>query len=273
MVYLFLLPIALLLLYGTRLFFVNKPEFENQKSLIEYWFIFITIIFTLIAFQQASESIESSTKDFNNIIKRIDSITGNLTDAKKSLNEVDEKLSDLPSKIDSFSKSIKSLNNVVSSQKEQLSSTLTGFNKSILGFKESVDQMAERFNRKPNLNIDFVVNKKDSTFEITTIVINNVGTLTAEIYSVRVHVSNKGLLKFDLPGAKKDQTYDDYSTFEKFFQVPDYVFPNPQAAQTTGVIRCKIEFKKNINVLFDVFVYYRSAFGNDGVAYKTLIIP
>lgn len=249
--------------YGIHLYYKDKEKFNQQKNLIEYLSIFITIIFALVAFYQANESIESSTDDFNNLINRFDSIIGDVNQAKISLNQVDDKLSNLPTRIDSFSNSIKSLNNIISSQKKQLSNTLTDFNKSIVSFTKSVDQMAERFNRKPELKIDYSWDSNDSSIVIDKLAVKNYGSLTAAIFMVRLRLTNKGLLKFELHNSRKTSDYENFTTYQLDYDLPNYVIPDPIKPL---LIPCKIIIKPLNNFKCDVFIYYNAAFGNDGVA-------
>lgn len=254
---LFLLVFAIIL----YTFFKKRPFFEEYKNLIEFSVIIFTVFFAIY-------QLNSSTVDFEKLIARLEGIIQNAEESKNSLKKVQESLSDLPIQIDSFSTSIGYLNTVVSTQKDQLGKTLISFNESILGFKLSVDQMAERFNRKPEIKITLKKSTTDSSLSINSIVITNKGNLLAEIYSIRLHLPNKSLISFDWKQSKKDREYEEYATYQKnfsdFYVIPDSTKPIQED--------CNIMFSIKKGFKVAVLVYYTSAFGNDGVAQEEFFL-
>ena len=257
MIWIIFLIVLIVLLYT---YFKNRPIFEEYKNLTEFMIVIFTVFFAIY-------QLNSSTDDFEKLIERLEGIIQNAEESKNSLKKVQESLSDLPVQIDSFSTSIRSLNTVVSTQKDQLGKTLISFNESILGFKLSVDQMAERFNRKPDIKIALKLSNTDSSLSIHSIVLTNKGNLLAEIFTVRLHLPNKYLISFEWKESIKAQEYEEYSTYQKHF-TDQYVFPD---SLKPLVENCNIMFSVNKRIKGTVFVYYTSAFGNDGVAEQDFI--
>lgn len=253
--------LLIVLAYGTIIYFRDKEKFDRQKSLIEFWSIFITIIFAFVALNQTSTNIENSAKDFNNLITKLEEIIGDVQESKEVLNDVKLSLSELPTQIDSFASSINSLNNVVSSQKELLSNTLTGFNESIYAFKSSVDSMVKRFNRKPFLKVELGIVDADTISTIDKIVITNYGALSAEIKLIRLHLPTESILSFNWDNSSKDQEYEETTTYQANF-TNTYVFPD---SLKPFVSRCNITLTIKEGITIRVIVYYKSDFGNDGV--------
>jgi peptidoglycan hydrolase CwlO-like protein len=188
MMFLIWLPIILIVIIsitGSVYYFKKREFFLEHKSFIGFWGIILSILFALFAFLKTQSSMESSTQDFGNIVTRMDAIISKAKESSESLNNVDESLSKLPQQLDAFSESIKSFDDVISSQRDQLSATLNGLNNSILTFKSSIDSMIERFNRKPELDIDLLSFLTDTARIINNIVITNRGKLLSDVYRIR----------------------------------------------------------------------------------------
>lgn len=157
--------VLLNIIYATK-----RALFDKYKGIIEFNAVMISLIIALLAYQ-------GSASDFENLMKRFENIILNVEESKETLKSVKESLTYLPEQIDSFSNSIKSLNQVVSHQRDQLEKTLEDSSGSIKGFQKSVDDMAQRFDRRPDLKIDFKTVETDSSILINSIVITNHGSL------------------------------------------------------------------------------------------------
>lgn len=249
-------------IFAVILYFIKRKFFKEHQGIAEFSAVIISLIFTLFALNQAQSSIDQSTEDFSSLIARIDTIVTNVNSATNSIDAVKLSLSDLPSRIDTFAISIDSLNAVVTTQKKQFGQALNDFSLSIEAFQKSVDDMSERFNRKPDLRVSFDDDETDSTIHIKTIVITNYGTLTAELYTVKLYVPKTSILNFEWTGSKKDQEYEDYTTYYQEFQ-EDYVFADTLKHK---IFRCNILLSKRKSFEFKVIVYYRANFGHDGTS-------
>lgn len=122
--------------------------------------------------------------------------------------------------------------------------------------------MAERFNRKPELQLGIDSEENDSTSIITTLAITNKGSLLADIFAIRIQVPNEPLLSFKFEGFNKDQEYEEYSTYQRNLS-NSYVVPSELKPR---VFRGKIVFDARKYFQLTFLVYYRSDFGNDGVS-------
>jgi hypothetical protein len=254
-VVLFLVLIASIILYLKK-----RKLFERHQGIAEFLAVMISLIFTLLALQQAQSTVDQSTEDFNKLISRMDTIVTNVGLATQSIDSVKLSLSTLPTQIDSFSKSIYLLNEVVSRQRDKLEATLNDFNSSIKGFESSVDNMAKRFNRHPILKINFKKTETDSTVLITHFVITNFGDLIADVYTVRFQIEEDFLISFNLKSSQETYKQGTMRSFQINF-TKQYVTPNEN---TPWVSDCTINIRKGNKSLIKVFIYYTSPFGNDG---------
>lgn len=259
------IPIIIIVIVSVvgSVFYLKKRDFFiEHNAFVEFWGIVISILFALFAFLQTQSSMESSTEDFANIVGRMDSIITKAEESSTSLHKLEESLSNLPPQIDSFSKSIQSLNNIVATQKEELGKTLKDFNASITHFKSSVDEMVKKFNRKPLLYLDMLVWANDTSRTITNIVINNHGSLMAEVNMVRFQIPKKNLIKFEM----KDGNLTDENNGILYYQV-NFPFPHMSIIADTlkpKKLECNIIIDKD-NFDIKILAYYKAEFGNDGV--------
>jgi hypothetical protein len=207
--------------------------------------------------------MESSTADFTNIVGRMDDIISKAEESSRSLHNVDSSLSKLPEQMDSLSKSIVSFNDVILSQRKQLTFTLNELSSSVLAFKSTVDTMIERFNRKPDLEIELLSYLTDSTRVIYTIVVTNKGKLLADVYRIRFMIDTSSVL--NVTEAVEADRYNIYVNYQVDYPSPAPVYEADRVAK----FKCNVVLK-NINYsLFRVIVFYRASFGNDGTK-KTL---
>ena len=251
---------------GTFLHYNRRSLFNKHKSIFEFWGIIIPILLALLAFLQTQLAMESSTKDFGNIVGRMDDIISKAEESSKSLHNVDVSISKLPQQMDSLSKSIIAFNDVISSQKEQLTITINGLNSSILDFKSTVDAMTERFNRKPELNVDLHTYLTDTSRVIYKIVITNRGNLLADIYRMTYKIDSNYVIS--VTNARKIDNAERNATYQEEFLTPIPLFPPAPAYNTTSATKfdCNMILTTDDNYFLRINVYYKANFGNDGIA-------
>jgi len=247
-----LLAVTVLLniIYATK-----RTLFDKYKGIIEFNAVMISLIVALFAY-------EGSTSDFDNLMNRFENIISSVEESKETLKSVKESLTYLPEQIDGFSNSINSLNRVVSRQRDQLEKTLEDFSGSIKGFQKSVDDMAQRFDRRPDLKIDFKSVETDSSIVINNIVITNHGSLLATIFVIRFQIEEKSFISFELEGSHQTEKQANFLSYQ-YDTDNMYVIPNKTKPR---ILRGSIEIKKVKGASFSAFVYYTSPFGNDGSA-------
>ena len=263
------IPIILIVavsIVGTVFYLRKREFFLEHKSLAEFWGIVLSILFALFAFLQTQSAMESSAEDFKDIVSRMDSIITKAEESSKSLHNVDESLTELPQQMDSLSKSIVAFNDVISSQKEQLTITLNGLNGSILDFKSTVDAMIERFNRKPDLDIDLHTYLTDTSRVIYEIVITNRGNLLPDIYRLTYKIDSNYVIS--ITKARKIDNAERNATYQEDFQTPTSLFPPASPYNTTSATKfdCNMILTPNDNYFLRINVYYKASFGNDGIA-------
>jgi hypothetical protein len=260
LIWLAIILIIFLLLIGSYYYLTSREIFLKHKDFIEFWGIILSILLALLAVLQTQSSMESSTNDFNNIVNRMDNIITKAEESSESLQNVDSSLSKLPQQMDDFSKSIKSFDAVINSQRDQLNTTLNGLNISILTFKSSLDSMIERFNRRPQHNIDMVVWENDTSRIIKTIVITNLGKLKSEVYTLRLQIPKECVQKFEMYEGFLDSEIDGINYYQVNFNGQNSIIADKTKPRN---LKCQIYLDKS---RFDmaVIAYYDAAFGNDG---------
>lgn len=250
--------LVILGIVGTYFYYKKRSLYNKHKSIFEFWGIIIPILLAFLAFLQTQSAIKSSTKDFTDIVGRMDKIITKAEESSKSLHNVDESLSKLPQQMDSLSRSIVAFNDVISSQKEQLTITLNGLNGSILDFKSTVDTLVERFNRKPDLDIDLLSYLTDTTRVVNTIVVTNKGKLLADIYMIRFMIDTSSVISVNQ--AKETDHWEMFVNYQV-----DYLTPAPvYEADRIAKFNCNVVLKNSNISIFRVIVFYRASFGNDG---------
>lgn len=218
------------LCYGLYLYKYKKDRFAEQKSIIEFTSIFISIFFAVLTVYQTSESIKSSQEDSKNLIKKIDNVITSANNAKEILDNVSFKLAPLPSQLSEFSKSISTLNSVVESQQKrfvdnisnlegsvrsltsslkdyrgyindysgQLKNIVTQTESQLKIWKDQQELVKKEYDRRPILYL--TVNEKsenDSTLNLESVNIVNDGNIKADIYSVVIMIPQKYEIKID----------------------------------------------------------------------------
>ena len=139
------------------------------------------------------------------------------------------------------------------------------------------DNIISIFNRKPVLRISFDIDRNDTTFEITSIKLQNDGDITAHVYMMKIVMPNTGFKVKDPdlpPDFKQVFTYDKenyiYQSYYPLYYQPPYppkfiLPPNlSRQSQSIDITRCDIIYDKHLNKQFSVFVYYSSLYGYDG---------
>ncbi len=264
-----LIIVLTLITISTFWLYIGKRKlFERHKGIAEFLAVMVSLIFTLLALQQAQSSVDQSTEDFNALISRVDTIVTNVGTATNSIESVKASLAELPAQIDSFSNTIKSINSTLDQQKEQMTTTLKDFSGSIKEFQLSVEAMTERFNRKPKLVLDFKPIVNDSTFIIPMFVLRNEGTTEAELSSISIIVPNQNVIEFKVmaynmspytPGINKySMTYND------LLIIADPIKP----------LKIEGEMSFRIKPDFDIaiIVYYKANFGNGGAVQFNVVV-
>lgn len=267
--WLLLIPIVLIVatsVTGTILYFKKRDFFLEHKSFVEFWGIVLSILFALFAFMQTQSSMESSTKDFKNIVGRMDDIISKAEESTSSLHNVDSSLSKLPQQMDSLSNSIIAFNDVISSQEEQLTRALNGLNSSILDFKGTVDAMTERFNRTPKLDVDLHTYLTDTSRVIYEIVITNRGNLLADIYRMTYKIDSSYIIL--ITGARKIDNAEKSATYQEEYINPISIFPPAPVYNATSTTKfdCNMVLTTDDNYFLRINVYYKASFGNDGIS-------
>ena len=250
---------------GTIYYFKKREFFLEHKSFVEFWGIVLSILFALFAFLQTQSSMESSTKDFTNIVGRMDDIISKAEESSTALQNVEESLSNLPPQLNALSESINSFDDVISTQRKQMTVTLNELNSSVLAFKTTVDTMIERFNRKPDLDIELLSYLTDSTRVIYTIVVTNRGKLLADIYKIRFMIDTTFVKLVTL--ANKTDGFDNYVNYQMDYISPAPVFEVDRHAK----FECNIILKKIDLTFLRVIVFYRASFGNDGTKKRLFV--
>jgi len=245
------------------LYLRKRDKFNEEKYVAEFGMIFFTALIALITVYQANESIEKSTEDFNNLFEKIDTLIGDLSKSKETLEQVEQKLSKLPGQLDDFSQSIISLNDVMKEQKVQFLTTISSLNESIETFRITVDSLRSRFDRKPNLKIEYSHYQTDSTYVITQFVITNWGDLIAELYMLRLSLPNQITLSVKMDDLIKDREYPNFTTYQRNFLQTQII---PASRLKPLIVECTIVFKKHLvkEFSFTLSAYYKAELGNSG---------
>ena len=143
-------------------------------------------------------------------------------------------------------------------RERQLTLTLNELSSSVLAFKTTVDTMIERFNRKPDLDIELLSYLTDSTRAINTVVITNRGNLLADVYRIRFMTDTNFVKTVTL--VNKTDSWENYVHYQMDYLSPAPVFEVDRPSK----FECNI-ILKNLNLTFlRVIVFYRASFGNDG---------
>lgn len=249
--------------------YIGKREFfKRHKGIAEFLAVMISLIFTLLALQQAQSSVDQSTSDFNQLISKIDTIVTNVGTATNSVDSVKASLAGLPEHIDEFASTIESLNFSLSGQKETIETTLNNLSKSVKDFQLSVDAMTERYNRKPKLVLDFRPIIEDSIFIIPKFALKNEGSMEAELSSISIQIPTRNIVDFEIEGFEMEQYGPEikkfYIRYDDFLMVADPVKP----LRIDG----KMKFRLKPNFEIAIIVYYKASFGNGGTAEYNIIV-
>ena len=217
-----IIVLGILAIGGFYAYLFHNKWFTKHQGIVEYEGILWSLIIALITISQTQSGIDSSTKDFNNLVSRLDTIVTRVDSATNSVTKVRQSLSELPPQIDKFAKSIKSMNDIIIKQKEDLSKTLVSFNQSIHSFSSSVDSMVVRFNRKPDIKFDIKYTENDTSFIVNEFVYTNWGSLMADAYMVSLQIPKKYFFNIGWEGSYKDSSQDVYFSYKQRFDQMKY---------------------------------------------------
>ncbi|GEM_PF-5859361 len=287
------------LCYGLYLYKYKKNRFAEQKSIIEFTSIFISIFFAVLTVYQTSESIKSSQEDSTNLIKKIDTIITSANNAKSILDSVSSKLAPLPSQLSEFSKSVSTLNTVIKSQQKRFVDNISNLEGSVGGltsslkdyrgyindysgqlknivtqtesqlkiWKDQQELVKKEYDRRPILYL--TINEKsenDSTVNLESVNIVNDGNIKADIYSVVIMIPQKYEIKIDnsiKPMWEFWKTEKEY----KYYQLKDPQYLNITVSSGTRTVVQLGLFgynKKTSPSLLYYSIFYESKY-KDGV--------
>jgi uncharacterized protein Smg (DUF494 family) len=269
MIYILIIGLVLVSIASVTIYIYKRKFFEQHHGVAEFFAIMISLIFTLLALQQAQSSVEQSTEEFNSLISRIDTIITSVGTATNSVESVKQSLAELPVQLDTFSVTINSLNKIVSNQKDKLESVLNDLNNSMSDFRNSLAALSERFNRKPEIKIDLGREDSDSTIRIYSVVLTNNGELAAELQHVKIYLHKEDVISVEWEKAIIDSNHQNEISYMKNLE-PIILYPNPN---TPILDRFNMILKIGKPRWIRVFLYYKADFGHHDVVNQAFSIP
>lgn len=290
--------------YGLYLYKYKRGKFLEQKSIIEFISIFVSIFFAVLTIYQTTEAIKSSQEDSSVLIKKMDNIISSANNAKNVLDSVSFRLGRLPNELDKFSISIRNLDAVVQTQQnkfleniQSLKENVGGLSSSIGDYKNYIDNysiqlkkivaqtdaqlmiwkeqqeiMKKHYSRKPEISLSiFEKSENDSTLEIKKLIIQNTGDIYADILHIVISIPEQySLTKDPLKNWNFINTQNGYKQYQ--YDSPNGSYFSVAAGSGHWIdIELKGYLKKKSPKKIGYSIFYKS-YNIDGVVPGEIIL-